>query len=59
VIDAAGGGAADVDVDGGAFVHKGEPRAFSSVRYAASPVLGSVISGRSFSSPIRSIPVNV
>lgn len=55
VIDAAGGGAADVDVDVDAFVHKGAPRASSSVRYAASPALGSVISGRSFSSPIRSI----
>jgi len=59
VIDAAGGGAAAVGVDGGAFLHKGAPRASSSTRYAASPALGSVISDRSFSSPTRSIPVNV
>lgn len=60
VIDAAGGGgAAAVDVDGGVFLHKGVPRASSSIRYAAFPALGSVISGRSFSSPTRSIPINV
>lgn len=59
MIDAAGGGVAADDVDGGAFLHKGAPRASSSVRYAASPALGSVISDRSFSSPARSIPVNV
>jgi len=59
VIDAAGGDAAVVDVDVGAFLCKGAPRASSSVRYAVFPTLGSVISGRSFSSPTRSIPVNV
>jgi len=57
-VDAGGAAVGAGGVVEGAFWHKGAPRAFSSVRSAASPAPGSAILGRSFSSPIRSIPVN-